>query len=190
MLARAVLGIIASVVLIGSTAHAQRQMGATEIQRHNEMVLRLKKQTKWTTGSPPPVARAVYLPPNSPQGGPTKAADGIYVNIIGGHVEARPPEWPPRTIWFTVRAPLKAGSTDLAGCVFHIEGRGNELLLTLNVSMRRDEEKTEGVFDIVVVPELAKKGRLTFSYTTKTDIGPTVANDYTLRVRDHIPKAQ
>jgi hypothetical protein len=190
MKARAVLGITASVVLIGSTAHAQRQMGATEIQRHNEMVLRLKKQTKWHAGSPPPVPRAVYLAPDRHQGSSTEAADGVYVHISGGHVEARPPEWPPRTIWFTVRAPLKAGSTDLAGCVFHIEGRGNELLLTLDVSMRRDEEKKEGVFDIVVVPELAKKARLTFSYTTKTDIGPTVANYYTLRVRDHIPKVQ
>ncbi len=187
MSARIVLAFIASVMLIGSTAHAQREMSAAEIQRHNEMVLRLKKQTKWTEGSPPPVPRTVYLAPNSPQGGPTKAADGIYVNIMGGHVEARPPEWPPRTIWFKVRAPLKVHDTDLADCVFHIEGRGNELLVTLHLSMYRDTEKKEGEVDVVVVPELAKKARLTFSYTTKTDFGPTVANDYTLRVRDYTP---
>ena len=184
------LALIASVVLIGSTADAQRQMSAADVQQHNEMVLRLKKQTKWTSGSPPPVPRRVHVAADSRQDDTTAPAEGLDIHITGGHVEARPPEWPPRTIWFTVRAPLKAGSTDLADCVFHIEGRGDELLLTLNVTMRRDEEKKEGVFDIVVVPELAKKAQLTFSYTTSTEIGPRLANSYTLRVRDHIPKAR
>jgi len=71
MLARALMVVVASLIVVCGAASAQREMTASEVRRHNEMVLRLKKQSKWNSGTAPAGVRPVfrtsdgrdYLPP-------------------------------------------------------------------------------------------------------------------------------
>lgn len=91
--------------------------------------------------------------------GATKAGDGFYVHIDGGRVAARPPEWPERTFWFYVRAPRHLNGTELGDCVIHIEDGHGQLLGTFRTSPHRgDQANEEGVFDVIVVPELFSSG--------------------------------
>ncbi len=68
MLKRTLFGLVASLIVTCVTAPAQRQMSAAEVRRHNEMVLRLKKQSKWNSGvAPSEPARPVFMAPDGRQ---------------------------------------------------------------------------------------------------------------------------
>ena len=119
----------------------------------------------------------------------SQAGDGFYVHIDGGPVAARPPEWPERTLWFYVRAPRQINGTELGDCVIHIEDGHGQFLGTFRTSPHRgDEANKEGVFDVIVVPELAKQIQLTIEYTKQTDFGKTIAKYYEMELRDYLPK--
>jgi hypothetical protein len=121
--------------------------------------------------------------------GATKAGDGFYVHINGGRVAARPPEWPERTLWFYVRAPRHLNGTELGDCMIHIEDGHGQLLGTFRTSPHRgDQANEEGVFDVIVVPELAQQIQLTIEYTKQTDFGKTIAKYYEMELRDYLPK--
>jgi hypothetical protein len=121
--------------------------------------------------------------------GATQTADGFYVHIDGGHVAARPPEWPERTLWFYIRAPRHVKGTELGDCVIHIEDGHGQFLGTFRISPHRgDQADKEGVFDVIVVPELAKQIQLTIEYTKQTDFGKTIAKYYEMELRDSLPK--
>ncbi len=71
MLTRTLTAVVALLIVVCGAASAQREMTAAEVRRHNENVLRLKKQTRWNSGTAPtdvsPVFRAPdgreYIPP-------------------------------------------------------------------------------------------------------------------------------
>jgi hypothetical protein len=121
--------------------------------------------------------------------GATQVGDGFYVHIDGGPVAARPPQWPERTLWFYIRAPRHVKDTELGDCVIHIEDGHGQFLGTFRTSPHRgDQANKEGVFDVIVVPEIAKQIQLTIEYTRQTDFGKTVAKDYEMELRDYLPK--
>jgi hypothetical protein len=123
--------------------------------------------------------------------GATQAGDGFYVRIDGGPVAARPPEWPERTLWFYVRAPRHVDGTELGDCVIHIQDGHGQFIGTFHSSPHRgDQAKEEGVFDVIVVPELAKQIQLTIEYTKQTDFGKTIAKYYEMDLRDYLPKTR
>ena len=123
--------------------------------------------------------------------GATKAGDGFYVHINGGRVAARPAEWPERTLWFYIRAPRQVNGTELGDCVIHIQNGHGQFIGTFHTSPHRgDQANEEGVFDVIVVPELAKQIQLTIEYTKQTDFGKTIAKYYEMDLRDYLPKTR
>ena len=121
--------------------------------------------------------------------GASQAGDGFYVHIDGAPVAARPSEWPERTLWFYVRAPRRINGTELGDCVIHIEDRHGQFVGTFRSSPHRgDQANKEGVFDVIVVPELAKQIQLTIEYTKQTDFGKTIAKYYEMELRDYLTK--